>query len=73
MQFLIDSVLQCVDSVLLIHAFNEHLLVSKDGVPGTTDTSLNLAIKGINVSRYYLVLFEKEKNSLTRFVSVEIC
>ncbi|KAL3982356.1 RAVE protein 1 C terminal family protein [Acanthocheilonema viteae] len=56
----------CADNVLLIHAFNERLLISKDGFSGTTDTSQNLATEGTNVSRYYLVLFEKEKDFLTR-------
>ncbi|CAG9539942.1 unnamed protein product [Cercopithifilaria johnstoni] len=56
----------CADNVLLIHAFNERLIVSKEDVSSTTDTSQNLTADGANVSRYYLVLFEKEKNSLTR-------
>uniref|UniRef100_A0A0R3RIQ7 Rav1p_C domain-containing protein n=1 Tax=Elaeophora elaphi TaxID=1147741 RepID=A0A0R3RIQ7_9BILA len=51
------------DNVLLIHAFNEHLLFSKDVVSSTTQ---NLTIGRANINRYYLVLFEKEKNSLTR-------
>ncbi|EJD75711.1 hypothetical protein LOAG_17206 [Loa loa] len=56
----------CADSVLLIHAFNERLLASNDRVFGAADTSRNLAIKQANINRYYLVLFEKEKDSLTR-------
>ncbi|KAM3726028.1 DmX-like protein [Dirofilaria immitis] len=55
----------CADNVLLIHAFNEHLLVSKDDLFGITDTE-NLAIEKANINRYYLVLFEKEKDTLTR-------
>lgn len=65
--------LQCADNVLLVHAFNERLLVSKDEVFGTTDASQNLTIEQANINRYYLVLFEKEKDSLTRFASSENC
>lgn len=65
--------LQCADNVLLIHAFNECLLFSKDDVSDITDTSENLLIEKANISCYYLVLFEKEKDSLTRFASSEIC
>ncbi|VDK86479.1 unnamed protein product [Onchocerca ochengi] len=56
----------CADNVLLIHAFNECLLFSKDDVSDITDTSENLLIEKANISCYYLVLFEKEKDSLTR-------
>ncbi|VDO61788.1 unnamed protein product [Onchocerca flexuosa] len=56
----------CADSVLLIHAFNECLLFSKNDVSDTMDTSENLLIEKANINCYYLVLFEKEKDSLTR-------
>lgn len=62
--------MQCADNVLLIHAFNERLLVSNDDI--SSDISQNLATEGANFSRYYLVLFEKEMDSFTRFASPEI-
>ncbi|EJW88048.1 hypothetical protein WUBG_01037 [Wuchereria bancrofti] len=56
----------CADKILLIHAFNERLLVAKDDISGATSTSQNLAIEQAKINRYYLVLFEKEKDSSTR-------
>ncbi|KAK6110658.1 RAVE protein 1 C terminal family protein [Brugia pahangi] len=56
----------CADKILLIHAFNERLLVAKDDVSGATGTSQNLATEQTNINRCYLVLFEKEKDSFTR-------
>lgn len=66
----LSAFLQCADNVLLIHAFNERLLVSNDDI--SSDISQNLATEGANFSRYYLVLFEKEMDSFTRFASPEI-
>uniref|UniRef100_A0A915PHM0 RAVE complex protein Rav1 C-terminal domain-containing protein n=1 Tax=Setaria digitata TaxID=48799 RepID=A0A915PHM0_9BILA len=56
----------CMDNILLIHAFNERLLVSEDDISNTANVSQNLAVGQGNISRYYLVLFEKEKSILTR-------
>lgn len=63
---------QCTDNVLLVHAFNERFLVTKDSLFGTANTSQNLTIEQADISRCYLVLFEKVKSSLTRFSSSKI-